>query len=229
MLKIRSVSFSFATLAMLALLGTANAGLAVPKYDSRPDAAYTLYLDFGGFDYNGAWAGRTPGSTPAYDSDGNASSFSARELNDIQKIWARTAEKYTAFNINVTTVDPAASGLADASRQSYYDNTARVMHTVVGGDGSWIGGGGYSYVGTMKNSSAQYGALNGAHTNWVFANLAPEYLQFVAEATAHENGHGLGLNHQSDLTVGSGQDREYSLGDNAHDGQSSVAPVMGVS
>ena len=222
----RSSASLLALFLVIGASGTAQAGLAVPQYSSNPNAAYTLYLDFGGFAYNGTWANKTPGVTPAYGTDGDANSFNASELSSLQKIWARTAEKYTGFNVNVTTVDPAARGLSDSARQTYYDSTARVMHTVIGGSGSWIGGGGYSYVGTTPNDKTSYGNLNGAHTNWVFSGQSTNR-QFIAEASAHENGHGLGLNHQSDVTKTPVD--EYSGGDNAHDGQSSVAPVMGVS
>src|SRR4051812_19842594 len=48
--------------------------LAVTAYDSRPGALYTLYLDFGGFAFNGLWGGQAtqvPGVTPAYSIDVN--------------------------------------------------------------------------------------------------------------------------------------------------------------
>ena len=137
-------------LGMLSLLGLAIVSTAqaqVPSLSSRSGAAYTVYLDFAGFDYTGTWAGGTPGSTPAY---GTAS--------EVRDIWARTAEKYAAFNINVTTVDPAVTaGFLSTNysgRQTYYDDQARMMHTVIGGDGSWFGGGGVSYVGVTQNLSS---------------------------------------------------------------------------
>ena len=39
---------------------------AIPQLDSRPGAAYTLYLDFGGFSFTGNWnnnSADTPGVT----------------------------------------------------------------------------------------------------------------------------------------------------------------------
>ncbi len=208
----------------------AQAGLTVPAYNSRPGAAYTIYLDLGGFSFSGTWgtSGRTPGTTPAYTVDGNATTFSTSELANIKTIWARTAEKYTAFNVNVTTVDPAvAAGRAtsDAMRQSFYDSTPQTMHTVVGGGGTWYGNaGGVSYLGVTQNAQT----TNGYHTNWVFAAESPTNLQFISEASAHENGHGLRLNHQSDLTQGTTSTfRQYSAGDGS--GNGSYAPVMGYS
>ncbi|MGC4032163.1 MAG: hypothetical protein QM754_10620 [Tepidisphaeraceae bacterium] len=196
-------------------------GLSVPAYSSLPGAAYTLYLDFGGFAYTGNWYTGTPGTTPAYTVDSDATTFSSTELTNIHNIWSRVAQKYAMYNINVTTVDPAvAAGAAgsDAARQSYYDSTAKMMHTVIGGSGGWTGGGGVSFVGVTAGSYAN----TGYHTNWVFAAQAPTQLQFVAEATAHENGHGLGLNHQSDYS-GTTKVTEYS------DGTGALSPIMGVS
>jgi hypothetical protein len=197
----------------------------IPALSSRPGAAYTIYLDFGGFSFTGNWGGdpsQTPGVTPAYDSDGNANAFSAAEITAIQKIWSRVAEKYAEFNINVTTVDPAATaGLAysDQARQIFYDTQAQLMHTVIGGLGSWMpGAGGVSHVNTTPYS---YTGAQGWHTNWVFSAQAPTSIQFISEAVAHENGHGLNLFHQGDFN-GTTLVNEYSQGTSA------VAPIMGV-
>jgi len=107
-----------------------------PAYSSSPGAAYTLYLDFSGFTFNGTWGntGKTPGTLSPFNTDGNATTFSTTELSSISKIWTRTAEKYAPFNINITTVDPAvAAGFsaADTLRQKYYDNTPLVMHSII--------------------------------------------------------------------------------------------------
>jgi hypothetical protein len=205
-------------------------GLSVTGYDSRPGAPYTIYLDFGGFAFNGNWgnnASYTPGTTPAYTVDGDASTFTPTELNNIQIMWSRVAEKYSAFNINVTTVDPAvAAGQAanDTQRQNFYDNQIKLMHTVIGGLGSWyLGGtaGGTSFTGV---TAFQQTGTNGYHTDFVFAAQAPNALRAISEATAHENGHGLNLNHQSVQSPFS----EYNDGGGAT-GPGSKAPIMGKS
>jgi hypothetical protein len=225
-------------LAVLGLVGLASLAPAqIPQLSSRPvGAAYTLYLNFGGFAFTGTWGGAvggpTPGTTPAYDTDGNATTFSATEIANMRNVWSRVAEKYITLNVNVTTVDPAvAAGQSgsDALRQAYYDQTARLHHTVIGGPGGWFGGGGVSYVGVTQNSYTTAGfnsnAGRGYHTNWVFSAQAPSNLQFVAEATAHEDGHGLKLNHQS-LYVGTTL-TEYDPGFNGGAGVGTLAPIMG--
>ena len=89
----------------------------VPQLNSRPGAAYTVYLDFAGFNFTGTWGGDgsgagTPGSTPAFDNVASTGGFNTTQQNDIREIWARVSQCYTAFNINVTTVDPAVAAAA---------------------------------------------------------------------------------------------------------------------
>ncbi len=213
------LAFSF----VFASLVNAQVHPAQPSFTSRTGAAYTLFLNFAGFNFTGLWGGSAnPGITPAYTVDGDATTFNATELANIKNVWARSAEKFVPFNINVTTLDPAiAAGQAgtDSSRQNYYDATAKMMHTVIGGNGAWSGGGGVSYVGVTQSTTSL-----GRHTNWAFSALAPSNLQFLGEVTAHENGHGLSLWHQSDYS-GSTLINEYSGGNGT--GNGSYAPIMG--
>ena len=134
------------------------------------------------------------------------------------QVWARVAQCYTPFHINVTTVDPAvAAGQADtdAHRQAYYDQTPRMMHTVIGQQqNNWSGPyGGISYVGVAQYSYDPSGttaapATAGRRTGSLpTASGAP--VRPCGQATAHENGHGLGLSHQSDYT-GDTYVNEYS-------------------
>jgi hypothetical protein len=204
--------------------------IVAPGYSSRPGAPYTIYLDFGGFTFNGKWgnnASYTPGATPAYTVDGDATTYTQSELDNIRIMWSRVAEKYSAFNINVTTIDPAvAAGQAanDTQRQNFYDSQARLMHTVIGGLGSWyLGGtaGGTSFLGVTAFTQ---NGTNGYHTDFVFAAQAPNALRAISEATAHENGHGLNLNHQSVQSPVN----EYNDNGGAT-GPGSKAPIMGKS
>lgn len=105
--KVRSLRTLGVAALRLVVSGQALAGLAVPSLNSRPGAAYTLYLDFGGFNYTGSWANRTPGNVPAFSTDDDLTTFSAGDITALREAWAAVAQKYTAFNVNVTTVDPA--------------------------------------------------------------------------------------------------------------------------
>lgn len=193
---------------------------------SRPGAPYTIYLDFGGFNFTGNWGNdkkSTPGNTPPYDADGTPGSFTSTELTYMTEIWSRMAEKYSSFNINVTTKDPAVSAghaTSDLDRQNYYDNHAKIMHTVIGGNGSWNGQGGVSYTGVTGHDQT---GSNGFHTNFVFSaqnSSTPMNLHYIGEDAAHENGHGFGLDHQS-VYSGNTLLAEYDPG------TSDRSPIMG--
>lgn len=195
------------------LMGMArvDAALLVPQYNSLPGATAQLYLDFTGSPNFGTWNGHAVGAVPAYDIDGNPDSFSGTELSYIRQIFIRVAEKFSPFNINVTTVDPG-------------NRANRVTaHVMIGGDGAWYG----STVGgvAMINGFSSFTS----NTAWVFPdNLGGGNPKFVAEAAAHEAGHLFGLNHQSRWTQkpdGTWEQQVYSTnGDNPH-----VRPVMGSS
>src|SRR5437667_2184992 len=78
------------------------AGLDVPQLSSRLGAAATIYLDFDGH-FEAAWKSFSNVTTPAYDRDGDPTSFSASELSSINEVWTRVAEDFAPFNVNVTT------------------------------------------------------------------------------------------------------------------------------
>jgi hypothetical protein len=155
-----------------------------------------LYLDFDGDVSNH--------NTPAFDTDSSPTTFSDSEIAVISEIWARVAEKYAPFNINVTTADPGN------------ENRRETMRILIGGDGAWAGGGigGTSTVGDFYN-------LNGQNTAWVFPVALSNNPKYVADATAHEAGHGFGLRHHSTWDGGGNLVDAYDHGD------ASTAPIMG--
>lgn len=173
---------------------TSSVASTIPALNSNPSATAKLFLDFRGDtnDHN----------TPAFTQDGDASTFNASEISAIRQIWQRVSEKYSPFNINVTTVDPGTYGDKQALR------------VLIGGNGAWngantTGSGGFSWIGSFYNQ--------GSNTSYVFSTNLVNDPKYVAEAAAHEAGHGFGLFHQS--TSGA----EYNPGDSAR------APVMGSS
>ena len=195
--------------------------LTVPAYSSLPGAPYTLYLNFGGsapFDWNngtqyhvhGPGGPNTP--IPPFDWDGNTSNFSSVELTDIQQYWSFVAEKYSPFNVNVTTVNPG--NLND-------DQTEEV---IIGGSPlDWFQPGnpnpnsGISDIGGFTDS--------GPNIEFFFANFVQNNLYFDATNTAHESGHGFGLVHEqytlSPPPVGNSNYPQYYPGD------PNEGPIMG--
>src|SRR3954451_6141114 len=118
------------------------AGLDVPQLSSRPGAADTVYLDFDGH-FESSWGTFSNVTSPAYDRDGDPTTFSATELSSINEIWTRVAEDFAPFNINVTTVEPASFA---------HGTTLRV---VVGG--SWS-----DWYGTQANGVSFLNSFTGA-------------------------------------------------------------------
>ncbi|MEZ6128243.1 MAG: proprotein convertase P-domain-containing protein [Planctomycetaceae bacterium] len=82
--------------------------------ESKPNAPVTFYLAFAQdtiADTNPILASRTDGATgdkpvAAYDSDGDPSTFSVDEIDEMTEIWARVAEDFRPFDVNVTTIRP---------------------------------------------------------------------------------------------------------------------------
>ena len=205
----------------ICLVGVACAQHPIaPSLSSNPGAKYSIFLDFAGFKYNGNWGGHTPGNVPAYTIDADPSTFNTAEVAAIKEAWVRTAQAYVGFNINVTTVDLATPGLSDALRQTFYDNTQYMTHTIIGGTYNWFGAsGGVSYVGVAQQATT----TNGMRTNWVFpVNGTGTNPKSVSSATTHEDGHHLSLQHQTDENNGGG----YSS-NNGASGNGSYAPIMG--
>lgn len=200
-----TIAFSPEMRAESSTIGQAQSPLSsLPQLSSLPGSQFTLFLDFdGGYTYD--WE-TTAVYTPAYDFDGNFSSFSTAELNSIREIWARVAEDYSPFNINVTTVDPGNL------------TNGRTAKIAIGGNyDDWFGdpAGGVAYVGGFYN-----GASN---TGFVFSDaLANGVARYVAEAASHEAGHLFGLWHQSSYNSSGNMTSEYSSGN------SQWAPIMGV-
>ena len=185
-------------------LGAKHPLSAAPALSSLPGTPASLYLDFTG-DYESSYGGYKNISTPAFDQDGDTTTFSDGELAAIQKVWSYVAEDYAPFNLNVTTVPPI--NMAHGATEK----------VVIGGTGSWTGGtyGGYTYVGDFTQTAVP-------NIAYVFsANLAGGNARYTGDAATHESGHGFGLNHQSSYS-GTTKTAEYWTGPG-----NGTAPLMG--
>jgi hypothetical protein len=176
---------------------------SIPALSSRPGASAKFYLDFDGH-FEPTWGSFSNVTTPVFDKDGDATTFSDNELSTIQEVWQRVSEDFAPFNVDVTTVNPGNFSNGVGLRAS------------IGGNGSWYGSaGGVAYMNSFTNYIV--------NTVYVFsANLGSGYAKYVAEATSHEYGHALGLAHQSLYDAQGGLIATYSQGN------ANLAPIMGV-
>lgn len=197
-----SVDYSSGPFSLSDAAWTSTTSSGVPILSSNPSARVKLYLDFDG-DFANSWGSYSPGQTPAFDTDGNTASFSAAEQAAMWETWARVAEKFSPFNIDVTTIDPGTYGDRSAFR------------VVVGGNGAWTGAnyGGIAYVGGFYSSSS--------NTAYVFEDNLASQARYIAECIAHESGHGFGLSHQSSYDANGTRTETYSTGNGL------IAPIMG--
>ena len=168
----------------------AGGGLMAPALSSLPTAEKKLFIDFDGDIHRnwGSWLDiggtSTNGPIPAYDTDGDATTFSGSELDLIRSIHSVVADKFAPFNIDVTTVDPGR--LEDG----------RIGKVVVGGDGSWYNDGRERMAGGV----AYHGGFWGDAESVAYCWANPTLDWWLGNCIAHEAGHMLGLDHQSQIT-----------------------------
>ncbi len=175
---------------------------------SNPGASKVIYLDFDGHTTTGTawntWSGVEPIVTPAYDFDGDASSFSDPELQRIQNVWDIVSEDFIPFDVDVTTEDPGVAAL----RNTGGGDTAWGVRVVIGPDQMSTGAGGIAFIGSFDwNSDTPCFVFNVSEKG-------------VAEAASHEVGHTVGLIHDGTSSLG------YYPGHGS--GPTGWAPIMGV-
>lgn len=175
------------------------------QFHSNPAAKQVVYLDFDGHttgNVNGSsWDNLT---SPAWDLSGNGPSFTTTEQQVIQRIWARVAEDFAPFNLDVTTQDPGVEALRKSSTT---DDRWGVRVVITPDDTPAPGAGGVSYIGSFN--------FNTDTPSYVF-NVSEKA---VAEAATHEVGHALGLSHDGTAT------QQYYGGQGS--GATSWGPIMG--
>ena len=179
---------------LLRLLFDTTYAAAVPVFNSLPGAAASVYIDLDGHAASDAW-GNYSASRFNFGGGPNAT-FSPGERLAIRNLWSVTAEDYSPFDINVTTVNPGG----------FVDRSAQRM-VVTQSDGSIVDHGGSLGV-AFVDSFASGGPTD--QVAWVFAGEFDDFGagpsagfsgRIVAAAgemggtTSHEFGHALGLDH----------------------------------
>ena len=199
------------------LLLSGQAGNLVPLEDtfrlhSLPGANHTIYLDFDGHVTEGTPWNNSYGIdsivSPAYDADGDPSTFNTTELERIQRIWQRVAEDFAPFQVNVTTEEPGAAAL---SKTNGSDPTWGNRVIITTDNFANCGCGGFAYIGSFNdNIDNPSFVFNGGETG-------------VSEAASHEVGHTLFLSHD-----GKTDGTSYYRGHGADGTEEEWAPLMGV-
>lgn len=187
---------------------------------SRPGAAKVIYLDFKGHvttgtSWNTTYAAGADITSPAFDTDGSPTTFSASEQAVIQEVWKRVSEDYAIWDIDVTTEDP---GLEAIRRLATSDSKYGVRCVIGGSSTQWLGSaaGGVAYVGSFGRSVATTTTINDSPA-FVFPVELSNNARYIAEAASHEIGHTMGLYHSSQTN-----------GTEYYAGHADWAPIMGV-
>jgi PKD repeat protein len=175
--------------------------------NSRPGSDRVIYLDFDGHTISGrVWNGGGTLESPAYDRDGDASSFSSLEIEYIQQMWLQVAEDFAPFDVNVTTQDPGQSAItrSDSEDQVYGTRVVITRDNFIN-----CGCGGYAYLRTFDDVGDYYKPAFVFNTS----------LRGAGEAISHEAGHNLGLSHDGNAST------SYYRGHGSDD--TGWAPIMG--
>jgi|GEM_PF-4710567 hypothetical protein len=171
----------------------------VPSLQSLPGCPYVLYMNFsGGRIYNINWCD-------------TAFTCAAAQLTTAQIIetWARVAEKYRLFNVNITT----DSNVYNAAKYKGY--------CMITPTWQWYGElpGGVSFVGAGWNLIAYNPCFS-------FTTGLANTPQYIAEATAHEFGHLIpGFIHHGQFNSSCVNINQYNQGHGS--GINGWAPIMG--
>jgi hypothetical protein len=188
----------------------------LPRLSSNPAAPATIYLDFNGHS-EASWWEHSNIEVPKFDIDHDPNGYSAAENLMIQNVWARVAEDFAPFNINVTTVDPGS-----------FENGEALRIAIGGYWHDWYGeaAGGVGLRNAFTNDYPNVAFVwSGSQNYWAEAyGQEARLAQWIADAATHEAGHSLGLDHQSKFRMRNGI---YAKAEEYREGTSWKGPIMG--
>lgn len=185
---------------------------------SRPGAKKTIYLDMDGHvTTNTLWNTALKrdsiiASAITWDSVPGANSNT--EIVNMYAIWYYVAEKYSTFEVDVTTEEPPPEKMFCTNNRDL--NAYCGIRVVISHDVSWSRNGGWAYIG-------MFGDLYG-NVAFVFADELGMIPAWIADSAAHEAGHTILLQHDGQI---GGSSNGYYIGHGEFG--SSWAPIMGES
>lgn len=173
--------------------GSLTTQAAVPVWHSKAGSKVVLLLDFiGGPVQDPLWmGGKSFVAAPA-----GYTVAQAKTVFDV------VAERYAAFNVDVTTEYKTYANAPVKSRMRVLLTATNVV----------AGYSGYAYIGSLRNAGS--GCYSATVPAFVFTNMVGN-AKNAGEVAAHELGHTFGLTHDGTKS------REY------YSGQNNWAPVMG--
>ena len=185
---------------------------------NKPGSQHVIFLDFDGHLVSGtAWntSGVSATTHPAWTLDGDATTFSTAERDAISSIWARVAEDYAPFDVDVTTQDPGAAAISRTSASDPTYGTRVLISPSTQAQTALCphGCGGVAYLDVFDGAGSQHDFYQPA---WVFPHRLGNSTKSIAEASSHEAGHNFGLNHDATSTS------------SYYSGHAMWAPIMGV-
>jgi hypothetical protein len=192
--------------------------------NSLPSSNRTIYLDFTGHSIAGTiWQDpdlngindytNEQMQMPAFDSDGNAATFSTAERQVIIDTWSAVAEDYAPFNVNVTTQDPGDSALLRSSDADSVFGVRALITDSANVIGSTCGCGGVAYVDVFDATGYYTNTFLGPALNFTDPGFNGKT---ISDIVSHEVGHNVGLSHDGTTTQG------------YYGGRDGWAPIMGV-
>src|SRR5436190_20065487 len=99
---------------------------------SNPGSKRVIYLDFNGqvivnTVWNHDYTHDKAFTAPPYNTDGDATTFSATERQVIVSVWQRVAEDYSAMDVDVTTQQPDATRITRANTSDQFYGTRAII------------------------------------------------------------------------------------------------------